>query len=174
MTYCWKALNKGYNFAWDFISIRGLHTRLLAPKITRVPTLGILGLPLESLRTKCHLGASFMTRHKVYYKGESDGFPQVQVVVNFVSLCLHVAHTCTKNTQIRTNQLVVWFVHVCVSNWCSSFFLVPSQSSSTPLYPRSATSQGTCPTSLFFCYFYLIFTFEFIKELGNASPHQEE
>jgi hypothetical protein len=32
----------------DFISIVGLHTKLWAPKVTRVPTLGILGLPLGS------------------------------------------------------------------------------------------------------------------------------
>jgi hypothetical protein len=26
--YCWKDLNKGYNFALDLISIKGLHTKL--------------------------------------------------------------------------------------------------------------------------------------------------
>jgi len=29
----WKALNKSYNFAWDLISIRGLHAKLWAPKL---------------------------------------------------------------------------------------------------------------------------------------------
>jgi hypothetical protein len=48
-TYHWKALNKGYNFFLNLISIEGLHTKLWAPKVARVPTLGtlgILGLPL--------------------------------------------------------------------------------------------------------------------------------
>jgi len=27
-TYCWKVLDKGYNFVLDLISIRGLHTKL--------------------------------------------------------------------------------------------------------------------------------------------------
>jgi len=51
-----------------------------------------------------------MAKHKVYYKGEGDGFPQVRVVVNLVSLCLPVAHPCIKVLQLRINQLVVWFV----------------------------------------------------------------
>ncbi len=38
-----------------------------------------------------------------------------------------------------------------------------------PLQPQSAVSQGTCPNSLFFRCFQFRFTFESIKELGNAS-----
>jgi hypothetical protein len=51
-TYHWKALDKGYNFALDLISIGGLHTKLWAPKVDGVPTLRISGLPLGSLGTK--------------------------------------------------------------------------------------------------------------------------
>jgi len=47
-TYHWKALDEGYDFASDLISIRGLHTKLWGPKITKVPTLGISGLPFGS------------------------------------------------------------------------------------------------------------------------------
>jgi hypothetical protein len=32
-----------------------------------------------------------MERHKVYYKGEGGGFPQVWVVVSLISLSLFVA-----------------------------------------------------------------------------------
>jgi len=84
-TYHWKTLNKGYNFALDFISILGLHAKFWAPKVARVPTLVILGLPLGSPRTKCHLDVGLVVRHKVYYKGEGGGFPQVRVVVSLVS-----------------------------------------------------------------------------------------
>ncbi len=70
--------------------------------------------------------------------------------------------------QLCINHLVFGFVHVCVSNWCLSLFLVPSRSSSTPLYPQSATSQGACPDSLLFRYFQSRLTLESIKELGSA------
>jgi hypothetical protein len=48
-------------------------------KIAKVQTMGISGLLIENLRTKWHLGAGPMAkhkvRHKIYYKGEGGGFP---------------------------------------------------------------------------------------------------
>jgi hypothetical protein len=76
-TYRWKNLNEGYNFASNLISIKTFHTKLWAPKVAGVPTLGIYRLPHGSLRTKWHLSVGPMARHKVYYKGEGGGFPQV-------------------------------------------------------------------------------------------------
>jgi hypothetical protein len=76
-TYFWKGFDEGYNFALYLIPIRGLHTKLWGPKVVGVPTLGISGLPFGSLGTKCHLDVGFVKRHKVYYKGEGGGFPQV-------------------------------------------------------------------------------------------------
>ncbi len=116
-TYCLKAPDEGYNFALDFISIGGMHTKLWAPKVVVVPTMEISKLPFGSLGTKWHLGASPMAKHKLYYKGEGDVLPQVRAMVSFVSLCLLVARPCTKVLQLRTNQFVVWFVQVCVSDW---------------------------------------------------------
>jgi hypothetical protein len=58
-----------------------LHAKLWAPKIARVPTFGISRFPLGSLGTKCHLGASLVAKHKVYYKGEGGG-------PNFLVACL--------------------------------------------------------------------------------------
>jgi hypothetical protein len=40
-TYRWKDLDKGYNFVLNLISIEGLQTKLWAPKVAKVPTLGI-------------------------------------------------------------------------------------------------------------------------------------
>ncbi len=60
-----------------------------------------------------------MAKHIVYYKGEGGGFPQVRAVVSFVSPWLPVARPCTKVFQLRTNQLVVWFVQVRVSKGIS-------------------------------------------------------
>ncbi len=81
----WKALNKGYNFASDLISIRGLHAKLWGPKVTGVPTLVISGLPLGSPGTKSQLDVGPVGNHRVYYKGEGGGFPQVRAVVSLVS-----------------------------------------------------------------------------------------
>jgi hypothetical protein len=50
--YRWKALDEGYNFVSDLISIRGLHTKLWVSKVVEVPILRILGLQLGSLGTK--------------------------------------------------------------------------------------------------------------------------
>jgi hypothetical protein len=60
--------------------------------------------------TKWPLCGSPMARHRIYYKGEGGGFPQVQALVSLVNLCLPVIHPCTKVLQLCTNQLVVWFV----------------------------------------------------------------
>jgi hypothetical protein len=115
--YSWKALDKGYNFASNLISIGGLSTKLWAPKVVGVLTLGILELPLGSPRTKWHLSDGPVARHKVYYKGEGGGFSQVWAVVSLMSPCLSMACSCTKMLQLPTNQLVVWFVQIRVSNW---------------------------------------------------------
>jgi hypothetical protein len=88
-TYRWKALDKGYHFALDLISIKGLHVKLWGPKVAGVPTLGIPG-------SKCHLDVGLVERHKVYYKGEGDGFPQVWAVVSLVSPSLPVVRPSTK------------------------------------------------------------------------------
>jgi hypothetical protein len=96
-TYHWKALDKGYNFSLNLIAIRGLHTKLWGPKVARVSTLGMLKLPFGSPRTKCHLDVGLMERHRVYYKGENGGFPQVRVMVNLVSPRLPVVCCSTKS-----------------------------------------------------------------------------
>ncbi len=49
--------------------------------------------------TKCHLDVGLVDRHKVYYKGESGGFPQVQAVVSLVSLNLPMACFSTESAQ---------------------------------------------------------------------------
>jgi len=82
------------------MSIGGLCTKLWGPKVTGVPILGISGLPFGSLGTKKHLDVGLAERHKVYYKGEGGGFPQVQAVVSFASLNLPVARLNTKNVLV--------------------------------------------------------------------------
>jgi hypothetical protein len=178
VTYCWKALDKGYNFALDLIAIGGLHTKLWGPKSQesllwkfRDSHLGIGGNP----KTKCHLDVAPVERHKEYYKGEGGGFPQVWAAVSFVSPnCLWLVLT-PKVFQLCTNHLVLV---LCRSMWVSEacqFFLVPSQSSSTPLYPflvlRAREHASTPYSSVIFC---LGLTFESLKELGACQIWSKE
>ncbi len=50
---------------------------------------------------KCHLDVGLVERHIVYYKGEGDGFPQVQAMVNLVSSSWPMARPNTKSAQTR-------------------------------------------------------------------------
>ncbi len=69
----------------------------MGPKVVGVPTLGISKLPFRSPETKCHLDVGLMERHRVYYKGEGDGFPQVWAVMSFLNLSLLVVRLNTKS-----------------------------------------------------------------------------
>ncbi len=136
-TYRSKALDKGYNFALDRITIGGLHVNLCPPKVAVVPTVGISGLPLGSPRKKSHLDVAHMQWCRVYYKGKGGGFHQVWAVVNLVNPSCPWFTLAPKMFQLCTNHIVlvlcrfVWVIEVC------QFFLIPSRSSSTPFYPRS-------------------------------------
>ncbi len=66
-TYRWKALDEGYNFASDRITIGGLHKKLYALKVAGVPFGGISGLPCGSPGTKSHLDVASVESHRVYY-----------------------------------------------------------------------------------------------------------
>jgi len=94
---CLKALNEGHNFDLYLTSIGGLHVKLWGPKVARITIVGISGLPLGSRGSKCHLDVGLMKNHKVYYKGEGGGFPQVQVVLSLVSPSLPVARPNMKS-----------------------------------------------------------------------------
>jgi len=96
-TYCWKDLDKGYNFALNFTSIEGLHTKLWASKVVEVPIQGISGLQLGSLETKWHLSARPVASHIKYYKGEGGDFCQVWAMVSLMNPCLFVVRPCIKS-----------------------------------------------------------------------------
>jgi hypothetical protein len=100
-TYCWKALNKGYNFAWDFIPIRGLHTKLWGPEVVRIPTLAILGLPFGMWAS--WRGAQYSIRGKVVASPKSGPW-----WVLWVQVCLWLVLTPKEFPQ-GTNQLMAWF-----------------------------------------------------------------
>jgi hypothetical protein len=56
--------------------------------------------PTWEFHDKMTFGCWSMARHKIYYKGEGGGFPQVQAVVSLVSPSLPVARPNTKNVTI--------------------------------------------------------------------------
>jgi hypothetical protein len=131
----WEDLDEGYNFGLNLILIGGLHKKLWTHKVARIPTLAISGLSLGSPGTKSHSDATLAGRCKVYYMGEGHGFPQVQAVVSLMSPRLPVVCPTPKVLQLVLANLLVDLVQVYVSEWnCLSLFLVPSQSSGTPLY----------------------------------------
>jgi hypothetical protein len=72
---------------------------LRALKVAGVTIIRILGLPLASLGTKFYLDVGPMANHKVYYKGEGCGFPQVWAMVSLMNLSLSVVCLSTKSAQ---------------------------------------------------------------------------
>jgi hypothetical protein len=166
-TYHWKALDQGYKFALDLVTIGGLRAKLCTLKVTEVPTMGISKLPRGSPETKSHLDVAPVERRKVYYKGEGGGFPQVRAVVSLVCpSCLWLV-LAPKVLQLCINHfLLVLCKFVWVSEACH-FFLVSSRSSSTPLYPSIMLWTKERALTLYSSViFSLGLTFKSLKELG--------
>jgi len=61
---------------------RFAHKKLWGSKVAKILTLAISGLLVGSPEIKSHLDVGLVEKHKVYYKGEGGGFPQVQAVVS--------------------------------------------------------------------------------------------
>ncbi len=101
----------GLQLTLDLIAIGGLHKKLCALKVAKVPAGGISGLSRGSPGTKSHLGVAPVESHKVYYKGEGDGFPQVRAVVSLVCPCCPWLVLAPKVLQLCTNHFV-WVVYM--------------------------------------------------------------
>jgi hypothetical protein len=173
--YRWKALNEGYNFASDLITIGGLSKTLCALKVTKVPAVRILRLPLGSRGTKSHLDVAPVERRRVYYDGEGGGFPQVWAMVSLVCPSCPWLVLTPKVLQLCTNHFVlvlykfVWVIEAC------HFFLVAPQSSSMPFYPYIVLRAKECaPTLCSSVVFSLGLTFESFKELGVRQQTTKE
>jgi hypothetical protein len=72
----------------------------MRPQGCESPSCGNFGTPTWESRNKKPFGCGTVKRCRVYYKGESGGFPQVRAVVILVSPKLPVAHPSTKSAQI--------------------------------------------------------------------------
>jgi hypothetical protein len=106
-----------------------------------------------------------------YYKGEGGGFPQVRAVVSLVSPSCSWFVLAPKVLQLYTNHLVLVLCRfVWVSEACQ-FFLVPSRSFNTPLYPSKVQRTKECAMILCFSNVLCLgFTFGSFKEL-RACHH---
>jgi hypothetical protein len=166
-TYPWKALDDGYNFAWDLIAIGGLHTKLCASKVAGVPTMGIW----ES-QDKKPFGCDPMESYRIYYNGEGGGFPQVRAMVSLVCLSCMWLVLAPKVFQLCTNHpMLVLYRFVWITK-AFQFFLFPSRSSSTPFYPSKVMwTREHASTPYSSVVFSLGFTFESCKELGADHQH---
>jgi hypothetical protein len=166
----WKALDKSYNFASDLIVIWGLLAKLWGSKVPGVPFGAISGLSLGSPGKNNHLDVGSVESHRVYYKGEGGGFPQVRAVVSLVCPCCPWFVLAPRVLQLCTNHFVwvvcrpVWVIKAC------QLFLVPSRSSNLPLYPSKGCGLGSVLRLLLFRCFLLGLTFEPFEELGVRQP----
>jgi hypothetical protein len=132
-----KGLDEGYNFASNLISIEGLHTKLWASKVVEVPILGISGLPFESLGKKWHLGVGHVAKHRVYYKGEGGGFPQIWAVI-CESCEFMFAHGSSVHQRCSNCTLTNLLFNLCRSMWVIHLLVnLPS------LHPRAPTHPST-------------------------------
>jgi hypothetical protein len=114
-TYCWKAIDKGYNFVLDLISIQVLHAKLWACKVVGVLVVIISGL---SRQNAIWMWASWRgTKYTI--RGKVVASPKFGLWwVLWVWVCPWLILT-PKVLQLCINQLVVW---VCASlcEWVSA------------------------------------------------------
>jgi len=170
-TYCWKALDEGYNFASYRISIQSLIAELWGSKVTGVLTWAISGLPLGSPRTKSHLNVGLVERCRIYYKGEGGGFSQVWAVVSLVCPCCPWLVSAPKVLQLCTNHLMRV---LCRPMWVSEAYqllLVSSWSSNTPLYLSKCCELGSVPRLLLLPLFSTLTHIWVFQRVGSASQY---
>jgi hypothetical protein len=123
----------------------------------------------ESQERKTNLDVGFMASHRVYYKGEGGGFPQVWAVVSLVCSCYPWLVLAPKVLQLCTNHFV-WVV--CRPMWVNEtcqLFLVPFRSSNTPFYPSKCCELGSVPWLLPFTLSLTWTHIWILQGVGNAS-----
>ncbi len=101
----------------------------------KFPVVGISGLSLGRFKTKWHLGAGPMARHKAYYKGKGGGFPKSGmwwVLWDCVCMWLVCAPKCSNYT--LTNLLF----GLCRSMWVIELLFNLSKS-----HPGAPTGPST-------------------------------
>jgi hypothetical protein len=151
-------------------SIWGLHTKLWASKVVRVPMSKISRLQLGSLETKWHLNVGPVARHIEHYKGEGGGFPQVRAMVSCESMFARgfFMHQKCSNYAL-TNLLFV----LCKCVWIIDLLIIClSPHPRAPIHPSTPEmlwAKERTPTPYPFVVFTFGFRVESIRELRGAS-----
>jgi predicted secreted protein len=70
--------------------------KIMAPQSRGSPNF----VNFETPETKCNLDVGPVASHRVYYKGEGGGFPQVWAVVSLVNSSLPVVRLSTKGALV--------------------------------------------------------------------------
>jgi hypothetical protein len=114
-----------------------------------------------------------MANHRVYYKGEGGGFPQVQAMVNLVCSCCMWLVLAPRVLQLCINHFV-WVVcrPVWVNEACQ-LSLVPSRSSNMPFYPSKCCELGNMPWLLPLPLSFTLTHIQVLQGIGNVSPNQD-
>ncbi len=133
--YRWKALDEGYNFSWDFISIGGLHTKLWASKVAGVPTVRQNDIWML-VPWPC-------TKYTIRGKVEAS-FKSGSWWVLWVRVCPWLVHAPKCSNYTLNNLLFglckyLWIIHFLV-NLPSPHLKAPARPFTSPKYskPRSA------------------------------------
>jgi hypothetical protein len=107
-----------------------------------------------------------MINHREYYKREGGGFLQVRVMVNLMSLCVFMVHSCTKNcfNYALTNLLF----SLCKSMWIIDPLVIrPNPHPKAPACSSTPKMlEARERTNLFFCCFHFwtsIWVFQGVK-----------
>jgi hypothetical protein len=108
-TYFWKALNKGYNFSFNPISIKGLQ-EIMASKLAKISVSRFWRYLTWESHEKFYFGAEPVVNHRSYYKRESGGFLKSGPWwILWICVCPWLVYA-PKVLQLCIYQLVIWFV----------------------------------------------------------------
>jgi hypothetical protein len=116
-----KLSTKNTFFFRPHLNRRSTH-KVRGPQSCESPNFGNFGTFKSFGFDKSHLDVGLVERHKIYYKGEGGGFPQVWAVVSLVSSSCPWFVLAPKMLQLCTNHLVlilcrsVWVVNACHSS----------------------------------------------------------
>jgi len=119
-----------------------------APKLRESQLARYQDSHLGVLREKSHLDVGSVASHRVYYKEEGGGFPQVRAVVSLVCSCCPWLILAPKVFQLCTNHFVWVMCRLVWVNEACQLFLVPSRNSTMPLYPSKCCELRSMPRLL--------------------------
>jgi hypothetical protein len=144
-TYCWKVLNNDYSFLQTSFQL----------KVCTQSYMSRESQPCEFRDS--HLGTSgqnviwvliMWPSTKYTIKGKVVASPKSRLWwILWVCVCSWLV-CAPKVFKLRTNQLVVWFVQVRMSNWCLLFFLIPILELQHAHVPPKCCKPGSVPQLL--------------------------